>query len=105
MKELKRFLEQRGLGKYAQVLLENAIGLDVLPDLADSDLKEIGLPLGDRKRLLKAALRLDEPSQRESESIASSKSEAERRQLTVSFVIWSARLLCPARSTRKTCAM
>ena len=62
MKELERFLEQHGLGKYVQVLSENAIGLDVLPDLGDSDLKEIGLPLGDRKRLLKAALRLDEPS-------------------------------------------
>ncbi len=38
VKELKRFLEQHGLGKYAQEMAENAIGLDVLPDLSDSDL-------------------------------------------------------------------
>ena len=85
MKELKRFLEQHGLGKYAQEMAENAIGLDVLPDLSDSDLNEIGLPLGDRKRLLKAALQLEVPAQRKSELTTSPKTEAERRQLTVMF--------------------
>ena len=85
MKELKQFLEQHGLGKYTQELAENAIGLDVLPDLSDSDLKEIGLPLGDRKRLLMAALQLEEPARRKSELTTSPKTEAERRQLTVMF--------------------
>ena len=59
--------------------------MDVLPDLSDSDLKEIGLPLGDRKRLLMAALRLEEPARRKSELTTSPKTEAERRQLTVMF--------------------
>ena len=85
MKELKQFLEQHGLGKYSQELAENAIGLDVLPDLSDSDLKKIGLPLGDRKRLLMAALQLEEPARRKSELTTSPKTEAERRQLTVMF--------------------
>ena len=85
MEELKQFLEQHGLGKYTQELAENAIGLDVLPDLSDSDLKEIGLPLGDRKRLLMAALQLEEPARRKSELTTSPKTEAERRQLTVMF--------------------
>jgi class 3 adenylate cyclase len=85
VKELKQFLEQHGLGKYTQELAENAIGLDVLPDLSDSDLKEIGLPLGDRKRLLMAALQLEEPARRKSELTTSPKTEAERRQLTVMF--------------------
>ncbi len=85
VKELKQFLERHGLGKYTQLLVENAIGLDVLPDLSDSDLKEIGLPLGDRKRLLMAALQLEEPARRTSELTTFPKTEAERRQLTVMF--------------------
>ncbi len=48
-------------------------------------LKELGLPLGDRKRLLKAALQLEELPHREGKAGITLKSEAERRQLTVMF--------------------
>src|ERR1700727_1066073 len=37
---------------------ENAIAADVLPDLTDSDLEKLDVPLGDRKRLLKAIVSL-----------------------------------------------
>jgi hypothetical protein len=52
------------LGRYETVFREHAIELDVLADLTDGELTQIGMPLGDRKRLLKAIASLSkiEPS-------------------------------------------
>ena len=43
-----------GLGQYEAAFRGSAIGVDVLADLTDGDLEKVGLPLGDRKRLLRA---------------------------------------------------
>ena len=43
-----------GLGEYEERFRANKIDADVLADLADGDLEKLGLPLGDRKRFLKA---------------------------------------------------
>jgi class 3 adenylate cyclase/predicted ATPase len=83
---IEQWLEELGLSKYSDLLAEHEIGLDILPDLSEADLKDIGIPLGDRKRLLKAAAQVVPPE-------ASSDTgappvvapEAERRQLTVMF--------------------
>src|SRR5262245_54175389 len=48
------WLRDLGLGRYEQAFIENAIDSDVLPELTESDLKKLGIPLGDRKRLIKA---------------------------------------------------
>lgn len=48
------WLAQHGLGQYAQAFAENHIEYDTLRDLTDEDLKELGLSLGHRKRLLRA---------------------------------------------------
>ena len=48
------WLRSQNLGKYEEAFRENAIDLDVLTDLTDGDLAQIGVALGDRKRLLKA---------------------------------------------------
>jgi hypothetical protein len=50
-----------GLERYEPVFRENEIDADVLPELTELDLEKLGLPLGHRKRLLKAiaALRDD----------------------------------------------
>src|SRR5208337_5558555 len=48
------WLRNQGLGRYEKAFRENAIDLDVLPDLTDGDLAQIGVAFGDRKRLLKA---------------------------------------------------
>ena len=64
------------------------IGADVLADLSDADLVELGIPLGDRKRLLKAIAALHEHGQGPAETPArwsTSAGQAERRQLTVMF--------------------
>jgi class 3 adenylate cyclase/tetratricopeptide (TPR) repeat protein len=48
------WLRNLGLGQYEPTFIENAIGPDVLPDLTEGDLEKLGIPLGDRKRLIKA---------------------------------------------------
>lgn len=41
MGSLSARLEQQGLGKYAELLREHKIDLDVLPDLTDADLEKL----------------------------------------------------------------
>ena len=49
------WLRDLGLGRYEQTFIEkNAIDSDVLPELTEDDLEKLGIPLGDRKRLIKA---------------------------------------------------
>ena len=92
------WLRGLGLERYADAFRDSDVGVDVLPDLTDADLQELGVSLGDRKRLLKAALSLREqdhgrvpppaPHPRASRMPLPPCREptAERRQLTVMFV-------------------
>ena len=90
--DLESWLRSLGLERYAERFRENEIGLDVLTDLTDFDLRQLGVPLGDRKRLLKgiAAVAHGPPSNAFSgiANVASraSRAEAERRRLTIMFV-------------------
>ena len=94
--DLKRWLERCGLGEHAATFAAQGIDWDVLGDLCDQDLKELGLSLGDRKRLLKAlatltdsrdaALRAEPQRSEQRPSSAHPSVEAERRQLTVMFI-------------------
>ncbi|MGY4569978.1 AAA family ATPase [Bradyrhizobium sp. USDA 3256] len=85
---LKHWLETVDLGQYSDLFVLHRIGLDILPDLTEQDLVELGLPLGDRKRLQRAVASLT----RSAEGPAGGRSvaegaavSAERRQLTVMF--------------------
>jgi hypothetical protein len=49
--EIAQWLEDLGLGQYAQAFAENDIDFEVLPRLSDDNLKELGLTLGHRVRL------------------------------------------------------
>ncbi len=90
MSDIARWLEGLGLGQYAEVFAENRIDLDILPSLSDDDLRELGLKLGDRRRVQRA---LEPPSSDQFEpaapaptkELATPGAEAERRQLTVMF--------------------
>ena len=53
MLAVSRWLAEQGLGHHAEVFAENGIAGDVLRELTHADLRELGLNLGDRKRLLK----------------------------------------------------
>ncbi len=48
-----------GLGQYEAAFRDAAIDMDVLPELTDADLEKLGVPLGHRKRLLKAIAGLE----------------------------------------------
>jgi hypothetical protein len=52
--DVGEWLRSLGLSRYEEAFREAEIGPDVLPDLTDGDLEKLGVPLGDRKRLLKA---------------------------------------------------
>ncbi len=52
------WLRSLNLGRHEKKFRESKIDFDVLADLTDGDLQELGLPLGDRKRLLKAIAEL-----------------------------------------------
>jgi class 3 adenylate cyclase/predicted ATPase len=87
---LKRWLEGIGLGHHADLFLRHRIDFDVMPDLTNTDLSELGLPLGDRKRFQRAMASLvGTPSSESSANDASTPLRAavaaERRQLTVMF--------------------
>jgi hypothetical protein len=56
------WLRGLGLGKYEETLRNSAIDMDVLADLTDGDLEKLGLPLGDRKRLLRAIATVASPA-------------------------------------------
>jgi hypothetical protein len=53
------WLRSLDLGQYEAAFLDSAIDADVLADLSDGDLEKLGVPLGDRKRLLRAIRSVD----------------------------------------------
>ena len=54
-----QWLEQLGMGQYAEAFAENAVGLEHLPSLDHETLKEIGVrAVGHRMTILTAALNL-----------------------------------------------
>ena len=88
--DVGEWLEGLELGTYAEVFVENGVDLRALLHLSEDDLKELGVLLGHRRILLSAIASLRDqegaPQGKEQASEPSSRSEAERRQLTVMFV-------------------
>ena len=58
MQEIAEWLDKLGMSEYAQRFAENGIDFGVLPDLTDQDLKDIGVLLGHRRKLLRAIAEL-----------------------------------------------
>ena len=94
--DVAQWLKALGLGQYEALFREHEIDADVLPDLTEADLEKIGVPLGRRKRLMRAiavlASNAGPPPARKPAaaapslpSIAISRAEAERRPITVMF--------------------
>lgn len=85
--DLNQWLQRLGLGKYSTLFAENEVAFEVLSDLTEQDLKDLGIPLGHRKKLLKAiaALPIREDTDSPREGIAAAPHDPERRQLTVMF--------------------
>lgn len=81
---LESWLRLAGLEALAPRLIEEDLDLELLRELDESDLQELGLTLGQRRRLLKA-LHEATPA-RPVDAEPPSDGAAERRQITVMFV-------------------
>jgi class 3 adenylate cyclase/tetratricopeptide (TPR) repeat protein len=84
MQEIADWLEKLGMAEHAQRFAENKIDVSVLRYLTDQDLKDIGVPLGHRRKILAALGGLVDAD------VATTKpaprpDTAERRQITVMF--------------------
>jgi class 3 adenylate cyclase/predicted ATPase len=89
--DITQWLEELGLGRYAQAFAENDIDLRALPHLSDDDLNGLGLSLGHRRILQGALKEQQETGQPAATQAARDIAQAgttpvaERRQLTVMF--------------------
>ncbi len=87
MQTIGEWLASIGLSEYTQRFDENHIDPSVLPDLTDQDLKDLGVPLGHRKKMLRAIAELRRAPARKLQTAAepAGREYAERRQLSVMF--------------------
>ncbi len=86
--DIDGWLRRIGLEQYAQTFRDNAIDADVLRDLTDEHLRELGLPLGARLKLLRAVAALGTSGQTPAFpeiTLPAPRSDAERRHVTVMF--------------------
>jgi len=92
MADIRQWLQELDLAQYADLFEANDITFDLLPDLSDQALKDIGvISAGHRIRMLKACRPLSSGadavgiSDRDEVAEIASPAQAERRQLTVLF--------------------
>src|SRR5580700_10492059 len=97
MTDLRDWLRKNHLEQYADAFEANDIDLDILPDLNEHDLEQLGVSLGNRRRLLKAIAERDSaatssrPADLQPAKVADLEPDlepapdAERRQVTVLF--------------------
>jgi predicted ATPase/class 3 adenylate cyclase len=102
MQQIAHWLEKLGMSEYTERFAENRIDFSVLRDLTDQDLKDLGVVLGDRRKMLRAIAEIDDapmaapsarpviptpiPANVETSPISASiEATGERRYLTVMF--------------------
>jgi hypothetical protein len=61
VESLDAWLTAHGLSEFEEVFRQNQVDLKTLLILTDSDLKELDLPFGPRKRILNAIAEFEEP--------------------------------------------
>jgi len=92
--DVERWLASIGLQKLAAVFAEHQIDLDAAQDLTDGDLRELGIPMGPRKKLLRAVAALTNgqvpvplpvPPPAVDGTTQQQSAAGERRQVTVLF--------------------
>lgn len=95
-KNIAQWLDSLGLSRYTELFADNEIDWEVLPELTDTDLEKLGIPLGSRKKLLKGIANLGTahtaPGSTDSAGDVGATTgavqpagAAERRQMTVVF--------------------
>ena len=87
--DVRTWLGGLGLDRYADVFREHQIEADVLPELTDQHLKEMGVPLGHRLRMLRAVRQLTGDASGAAQPAAplglTPQDGAERRHMTIMF--------------------
>jgi hypothetical protein len=90
MQQIADWLKKLGMSEYDQLFADNSIDdVSILRDLTDQDLKDVGVPLGHRRKMLRAIAELSGAApaapQPTVEAEPKLQDAAERRQLTVMF--------------------
>jgi class 3 adenylate cyclase/predicted ATPase len=88
MTDLQHWLEKIGLAQYAELFAKNDIDWEILPELTEHDLEELGISLGHRKKLTRAIQAYCNSAPNRSadpQSTPTATGNAERRHLTVLF--------------------
>jgi class 3 adenylate cyclase len=85
MQQIADWLEKLGMSEYDELFAQNRIDFSVLPDLTDQHLKDLGLPLGDRLKLLRAIREFFDLVSAPPQPKPRPQETAERRQVTVMF--------------------
>ena len=89
MQQIADWLEKLGLSEYADRFADNKIDVSVLPHLTDEDLKEIGVPLGHRRKIFAAinqgAASIQPTTAPTTRIEPKTLDAAERRHVTVTF--------------------
>ena len=92
MSDLRGWLRANKFEQYVDAFEANDVDLDILPELTEQDLAELGVSLGNRRRLMKAIAARSTESGRTVPKLApapmlegAASAEAERRQVTVLF--------------------
>jgi class 3 adenylate cyclase/tetratricopeptide (TPR) repeat protein len=86
--DIANWLRTLGLERYEQAFRASDIDADVLPELSEADLEQLGVSLGHRKILLKAIAELRAAAGTPSDLppvVATAAASGERRQVTVLF--------------------
>jgi class 3 adenylate cyclase/predicted ATPase len=88
MPEIADWLKTLGMSEYAERFAESDIDTSVLRDLTDQDLKELGVSLGHRRKMLRAIAELSSVAPTSPQPALTEpkpQDAAERRQVTVMF--------------------
>src|SRR5215467_5243603 len=88
MQQIADWLKKLGMPEYGGRFAENGIDFSVLPHLTDQDLKDMGVLLGHRRKMLAAISGLAGVASATSEPVRQepkTQDAAERRQVTVMF--------------------
>ena len=89
MQQIAEWLEKLGMSEYADRFAENKIDVSVLRHLTDQDLKDIGVALGHRRKILAAIAEFAGSAPAVSKPVLAAEPRtrdfAERRQVTVLF--------------------
>src|SRR5262249_16037111 len=86
MQQIGDWLKKLGMSEYAERFAENRIDLSVLPELTDQHLKDLGIALGDRLKMLRAIRELPGAGPASPKFViteSEAQDTAERRQVTV----------------------